>query len=449
MSVQMVDGVGYSSKAIMLTPGALGMSAPVNEAHTGLTFKAQSAPSPWAYWGDDNRLPITMADHIENCGVLSAALDAKARIAAGKGIQPFFLNNVDNDGKEELEWVNDSEILDWLEANNLFEKSLDFSFDKNAYGWRCGSFILNRKRDKIDRITRKDVFEVRLQKKSRATGFINSIYMCADWPSYSGSGFDKNNHIQLPALMEDFELYDLMGKTSGFEFAFIDRRRRNGRQYYPIPLWYAAKEWVKVARSVPSHKNTMFSRQIQLQYLVTISTLYWKNLYSNWEIMDADKKREIVNSKYDEIDTWLSGSGNAYKSMFCFSYIDPITGKEIADIKIEVLDDKVKDGKLLPDSAAANSEILFALMVNPALMGAGQPGGPYSSNAGGSNVRESYLVQMMLMEEERKMNISHMNLIKKFNKWDEKYPNRQLVFRHQSGLLTTLDTGKSTKPENL
>jgi hypothetical protein len=87
-------------------------------------------------------------------------------------------------------------------------------------------------------------------------------------------------------------------------------------------------------------------------------------------------------------------------------------------------------------------------MVNPALMGAGQPGGAYSANAGGSNVRESYLVQMMLLEEERKMNLTHLNTVKRYNGWDKKF-DKPLVFRHQSGLLTTLDTGKSTKNEML
>jgi hypothetical protein len=438
------SGIGYSSKAIYL--GSIYDSS-INEAHTGQTLQDQITPAPWAYWGTDNNMPKSLADHIENCGVLGAALDAKARISAGKGIQPFILENIDNDGNENLTWVNDAEINDWLEQNSLFEKSLDFSFDKNAYGWRCGSYILDKKRQKIERITRKDVYEVRLQKKSSA-GFINSIYMSADWQRYS-SGFNKNYHVQVPALKEDFELWDLQNRSSGYEFAFIDRRRRNGRQYYPYPLWWAAREWVKVARAVPGHKNIQFGRQISLQYIVKISAKYWSNNYPGWDQMDPDNKMAIANEKYDEIDTWLSGSANAYKSLFCGTYIDPISGKEIDDIKIESVGDKTTDGKMLPDSAAANSEILFALMVNPALMGAGQPGGPYSSNAGGSNVRESYLTQMMLLQEEREMNSVHLSLVKKFNKWDLKFPNKTLVFRHQSGLLTTLDTGKSTKNENL
>lgn len=445
MSVEMKAGIGYSSRAIFLSEA---LDPAINEAPVSSTLLDQNAVSPWAPWGQDNNLPKTLADHIENCGVLSAAIDAKARISVGKGLQPFILENIANDGTEELKWLNDAEILDFLEDNNLFEKMLDFSFDKNGYGWRAGSFILNPKRDKIARITRKDIYEVRLEKKAKS-GFIENIYLSGNWGQFS-TGFDKKNHIKIPALKEDFELWDLQNRKSGFEFAFIDRRRRNGRQYYPLALWTAAKEWVKVARAVPGHKNTQFERQISLQYVVKISNLYWKNQYAGWDSMEPEKRLEKANEKYNEIDQWLSGSANAYKSIFCGSYIDPVSGKEIDDIKIESLGDKTIDGKMLPDSAAANSEILFALSVNPSLTGAGSPGsGPYAGSAGGSNVRESYLVQMMMLEEERKMNSTHLNLVKKFNGWDQKYKDKKIVFRYQSGLLTTLDTGKSTKNENL
>lgn len=446
--VQIRDGIGYSEKAIYRSD-ALKLTSTADgttQAVAGQTQQDQSNTSPWAMWGSDNRMPITMADHLENCGVLSAAIDAKSRIAAGKGIQPFTLDNVTSDGKEELTWVSDAEIQDWLEENAMFDKVLDFSYDKNAYGWRAGSYILDAKRQKINRITRKDVFECRLQKKS-TQGFINSLYLCGDWAGNSQQ-FNKNAHVQIPALKEGFELADLTSRSSGFEFAFIDRRRRNGRQYYPFPLWYATQEWVKIARAVPGMKNTQFKRQITLQYLVTISEKYFTTQYSDWNTMDNDKKVDIVNKKYDEIDTFLSGSDNSFKSITSLSYIDPISGKEIDTIKIEAIDDKNTEGKMLPDSAAANSEILFAVMVNPALLGAGQPGGPYSNNAGGSNIRESYMAQIMLMEEERKMNAAHMNVVKRFNGWDKKF-SKPLVFRYQSGLLTTLDTGKSSKPENL
>src|SRR4051812_23323047 len=78
-------------------------------------------------WGANNLMPKEIADDVENCGVLAAALDAKARIGTGKGMQPFLLTNVSSDGKEELEWVSDSEIHDWLELNEGFEFAFDSS----------------------------------------------------------------------------------------------------------------------------------------------------------------------------------------------------------------------------------------------------------------------------------------------------------------------------------
>lgn len=136
-------------------------------------------------------------------------------------------------------------------------------------------------------------------------------------------------------------------------------------------------------------------------------------------------------------------------------------------VEITAIDQKIPGGEFLPDSGAANSEILFALMINPAMMGAGNPGGKaYGDTSGGSNVRESFLVQIMVMEAERRLNASVYNIVKKFNGWSKKLEQSRtivsgtgastpqskivkprLVFRYPTGLLTTLDTGKSTKTE--
>ena len=54
----------------------------------------------------------------------------------------------------------------------------------------------------------------------------------------------------------------------------------------------------------------------------------------------------------------------------------------------------------------------------------------------------------MLLEWERRQNARIYNVVKQYNKWNTRLEtdNKRLVFRYPSGLLTTLDTGKSTKP---
>lgn len=478
-------GFAYSAKS-----GALYMKNGVATYGNEVDGQLFSAPpdvsqdsnsSIWSPWGQNNLLPLEMADHIENCGVLQAALDSKARISAGKGFQPFLLTNVKPDGTEELEWVSDSEIHDWLEANNFFDVALDRSFDKNGYGWSPGSFILNKGRDYINRVRRIDVVSARLQKREKINkgNQINSLFLSNDWTQVGSGSFDKDKMAQLPLLREHYELDDLIerasAKSGGYEFAFMSRTLRNGRNYYSLPLWYAVRAWVKVARSVPAFKNAMFANQITIKYLISISEKYFEDAYDGWDdddTYDEERRNQLREEKYNEIDKWLTGEEKTYKTWITGRYYDDVAQKEVPYVHIEVIDDKVKDGKLLPESSAANSEILFAIAMNPALIGAGQPGGPYSNNAGGSNIRESYLIQLMLLEAERRENAQILNVVKKFNGWSERlevertvFPvttsgntavmssgikmKPRLVFRCMSGLLTTLDTGKSTKAEPL
>jgi hypothetical protein len=463
--ITMKDGIGYSShtKAAYILPGnnanAKKFSAPV-ERDTAVS-------QPYADWGTNNDLPIKMAKDIEECGVLSAALDAKARIAVGKGLQPFLLMGVDKEGKEELEWVNDSEIHDWFELNDSFGYSINSIYDRCSYGWSPSQLLLSRNRQKINRIKRTDVVTARLAKKD-TNGFINNLYLSADWEQYNTA---NSEHVKtIPILEEGAEYFDIIERSSGFEFAVINRQMRNGRGYYPPTLWYSAKRWVDHAKSIPAVKNSMMNNEMTIKYMVTISMSYWKRIHKQWDTYTPQKRQEVMDTKLKEIDDYLSGVENQYKSIITSSYFDPVSKQEVPDIKIEVLDDKIKDGKLLTDSAAANSEILFALCVNPALVGAGQPGGAYANNAGGSNIRESYLVQLMLLEWERRDSARIFNIVKNYNGWakrleveksifaavqgnntatTEKKVKPRLVFRYPSGLLTTLDTGKSTKGEVL
>jgi hypothetical protein len=428
--------------------------------------------TPWSYWGSNNMMPGDIADDIANCGVLAAGLDAKARIGTGKGMQPFLLWNIDQDGKEILEWVSDTEIHDWLELNESFEFGYDSSFDKHAYGWNCGSYLLNLGKDKINRVIRHDVYEARLEKQNPKTGLIDNLYLSGDWKQ-AGTSFDDTKQIKINLLEEGNELESLKAnvKSGGntTQFAFCNRTLRNGAHFYPIPTYRSGKAWIKIARSVPSFKNAMFKNQITLKYMVLVHPKYWEDRFGqvNWSKLTIEERLAKQEDFYTKLDAWLSGEDNSYKSLFTGGFIDQVSGKFVPYVEVTVLDNKAKDGEHLPDSGAANSEILFALMINPALMGAGNPGGnAYGDSSGGSNVRESFLVQIMIMEAERRLNASVFNPVKAFNGWQKRLeieqtivgqfgPNTaqsrivkpRLVFRYPTGLLTTLDTGKSTKTE--
>lgn len=422
-------------------------------------------------WGVSNEMPWEIADDIRNCGVLAASLDAKARIGNGKGMQPFLLYNIDKDGAEQLEWVDDDQVQDWLEMNESFEFGYDSSYDKHAYGWTCGSYVMNLGKTEITRVKRHDVFEARLEKKDPKTRLIPNLYLCGDWRS-SGTAYDANKHAKIQLLEEGNEYAQLTEalktKSKNLEYGFINRSLRNGSQYYPIPTYRSARAWISIARSVPAFKKAMFANQISIKFIVTIHPKFWEDKYGqlDWNKYTPDQKKEKRDEYHDLIDLYLTTEQNAYKSIFSGGFVDT-SGKFIPYVDISTIDNKIPGGEFLPDSGAANSEILFAQMINPALMGAGNPGGKaYGDTSGGSNVRESFLVQIMIMEAERRLNSSVFNVVKKFNGWSKrleitktivsgtgpatpqsKQVKPRLVFRYPTGLLTTLDTGKSTKTE--
>ncbi len=246
---------------------------------------------------------------------------------------------------------------------------------------------------------------------------------------------------EMPLLDKDFPLQDLQSRNKDFAFAIWNQYPLFGRKYYPLPLWWPAYKWVQIAKGIPEMKEAMFLNQMTLKYQVIIHDLFWEKQFPGFT-KNPKEQQKIKDEFFDQVDEYLVGGKNAYKSIFSTTWNDP-NGNPVKGIEIIAIDDKIKDGKLLPDSAAANSEIAFALQVNPALFGANMPGGAYqSSGGGGSNIREAYLVQVMLMEAERRIGGSILNLIKNYNGW---HKGKRLVFRYPNQILTTLDKGKNTE----
>jgi len=417
--------------------------------------KNDTTLTPWAQWtgakGIPNMLPFEMAEKIRKCGVLSAAIEAKARIAIGKGLRPVFITGIDNKGDETYEFVVDPEIDAWMSENQTFKHSITFIRNVIGWGWSHSRIVLDNNGEKVARYRTDDIVKCRLEKKDLTSGHILNTYYAADW-SLITAGENDQYVKKIPLLKEDeesFHLQSLMEKKTDLrEFSIISRSHLAGQEYYPYPLWYSCWDWVEMAIQVPAMKVAMMNNQMSIKYLITISDRYFKNGDPKWESYTAEERQTKFAEKAREINDHLTGTTKAYKTILTSSYIDPVTQKEVKDISIEVIDDKVKDGKLLPDSGAANKEVLFALMLNPAIMGANTFGGDYSGGAGsGSDIREAYLVQIMLMEAERQMNAQVFDIVKRVNGWDKKYPGKTLAFRYPSLILTTLDTGGSTAPK--
>ncbi len=399
-----------------------------------------------AMWGSNNLLPNEMAADIEATGVLSAGIDAKVRIALGKGPMPAKIVGYTDDGYELLEFVPDAEIMDWLEGTNAYKQSYDTLKDLFGLGNAFQQLMFTPDRSYMLGYKRQDGCKCRFEVLNKATGNIDNVLMSGDWKLYANGQFGKDDkhYATVPLLNRDFPLFDLQSRKSGSTYMIALQYNLTGRYYYAPSPWYSAKRWVKIAQGIPEMKEAMFKNQMTIKYVVDIHPAFWKEYDKKFETASPDEQNKIQEEFVGKIEEYLIGGENAYKSLISTKVFDPATNSFVSAITITPLDDKQKDGKLIIDSASANMEILLPLMINSALLGVDFPGNGAGGGAGsGSDIREAFLVQVMLQEMERRMNSTVFDIAKRVNGWSKRIEN--LVFRYPNQILTTLNTGKNTQ----
>jgi hypothetical protein len=402
--------------------------------------------APWSPWGNNNLFPQEMLADIESCGILDSIIDGKARFALCEGIAPAQVERDESGVKKVTKWINDPEINAFLRANNHTFQCMGWFRDLIGMANAGAQYMVNGDRSKIVQFRRIDISEMRYQKEDpNNAGKINNIYLCSEWGKVSS---EKDNRVKAIRLLDpNNPVEDLRKKVEAgiVENALTVKYPSWGKHYYSVPRWYSAYKWVKIAQGVPEMKAAMFQNTMRIKYKVTIYPKYWADAFpGQWDQFTPEKKEEMRNQLFDEINDFLVGTKNAGKSIFVDGQYDQVSGKQYSNIDIEAIEDNTKQGEYLPDSAAANSEIAFAMLWNNALTGGNQASGLYEQSQGGSNVRESFLMQVLIHVFERELVNYLLWPVAEFNGWAAKYPNFEWVI--PATILTTTDTGGSVKP---
>lgn len=443
----MVKGIAYREGAQVLF---IDMAAtPGSSAQRQLkSVAAQTDYSTWPFspWGSNNLFPQEMLADIETCGILNSIIDGKARFALCEGIAPAQVERDAEGVKKVTKWINDPDINRFLKNNNHFFQSMGWFRDLFGMGNAGIQMMVNGGRDQIVSFKRIDISEMRYEKENtKNNNKVGNVYLCSEWNKVSS--INDNRIIKIPLLDPTDPVNDLKKKVAAGidEHAHTVKYPAWGKHYYSVPLWYAAYKWVKIAQSVPEMKAAIYDNTMRIKYKVTIHPKYWGDAFpEKWDSFTPEEKETKRNQVFDEINNFLVGAKNAGKSLFVDGQYDPVSGKMNSNIEIEEIPDNTKQGEYLPDSAAANSEIAFAMLWNNALTGGNQASGLYEQSQGGSNVRESFLMQVLIHVFEREL-VNHLLWpIAEFNGWTEKYDNFEWVI--PATILTTTDTGGSVKP---
>lgn len=393
----------------------------------------------YATWGDTNCFPDDAEKTIRSTSVLQTGLNYKARCCYGQGVVPVKVAGFDESNNEIFEPVGDKKVLNYLRGLSFRNFHTAAFRDLIKFGNAFPLLVFNNAGDKIVRA------QILNARHCRISVDKTKLLVFGDFKNSAPT--EKETQVY-EMLDEADPLYDLQwrrdtGKLKGLNAIAFPRIKNyfSNNDYYAAPDWQSAQEsgWIDIAHKIPEFLNRAYENAMHLMWHVQIPHTYWEKQFPRSEYKNVEQRKQLIQDFMDKFEKELTDTKNANKSLWTQYYIDE-SGRVNGDWKITRLDSEIKADDRLSMSAAANSEILFSLMVNPSVLGAGMPGGPYSGNAGsGSDIREGLLVSMLLSHIEKQAVLDPVELMFEFNGIHD------IDLKYRNITLTTLDSGRNTQ----
>lgn len=390
-------------------------------------------------WGRDNLFPWHAAETVRNTTVLNTGLRFLRNLTMGQGIFACKVKGYNDKGDEILQPVEDSAYQRFVGSRMVrryMEKTLR---DFLKVGISAVHFVPNAAGNKIIGLNTINSQYFRFTEPLDALGSQNCVV--------SGSWDLSPSSYSILPLLSDYspenhaELLSFMGKMKG-GFVYPVRDSWSNDDIYGEPIWWPAyvAGWVDIAHMVPQYLKKAYKNQTTWKWHVQIPYSFWDKRFPLTEFKDANLRRQAIDKYMSSIEKNLLGAENAEKPIFTNYAVNEMNGRIEEEWKILPLSNKYSAGQEnLVTSAAANSEILFSLMVNPNVLGAGMPGGSYAGNQGGSNIREAFLVNIANSWIDRQNILDPLQLYMQLNGAPD-----DLQLRFRNTILTTLDTGAGT-----
>ncbi|MDE6272903.1 MAG: hypothetical protein K2M31_07845 [Muribaculaceae bacterium] len=369
-------------------------------------------------WGATNELPYDILNLIESDEVLQTCQSFNAEVSYAQGIV------YQNQGKYS------NEIEDLFQNSDMPAYFLGAVQDFNHFAFSVSVIILNRKRDRIVRIERKEAIYCRFAPKNDKGVIPYLVYA-----NFRNSTAPKDFEVY-PLLNPNCLLHDLQEKVKSnkndYAFAVVSRMPTVDSTYYPIPHYAALFKghWYDIKQLIGIAKKAKLQNSAPIKYLIEVSRQYWQNIFTAEGITDINKKQERLAKEKKNIIDFLTGAENSGKVWFSNFYVDP-TGKEQHDVKITKVDSAKEGGDWESDIQEAINMYCFTMRVHSNLVGS-VPGKAQSNNSG-SDKRELYTIAQALKKPYRDILFNVHRLIIAFNGWKGVKPLCPFI------QLTTLD----------
>lgn len=376
---------------------------------------ALAGGSQWAPWGCADFFPSDIRQQIEKVPMAGAAIHKLVGMMYGNGLI-YYKDSDLLDGNTTVKRAIVPEVQDFIKRNRipffLMAQFADYRYYMNTFS----EIIFNRRGDKVTNIYHKTAEFCRLSLQNKRSLNIENLFFS---PRFAMGWRPTKEQYKTIPLYRWYDEETFLARLRRRKMAWHSHFPTPGITYYARPFWIGlAKEggWLEVAGNVPRIVSAMQLNQISLKYQILIPESYFMVRHGEWEQYDFEKREKIINAKIDEINGLLQGVDNVFKSVSSVFKEDPITHEPFGKIEIVAVDDKAKTGTWVPDSKAADAQIVQGLGLHPSQIGLAPEGGKMGAGSG-SDQRESFNTGITLNTMDQELILEPLNWISKFNGW--------------------------------
>lgn len=428
--------MGENGAALVVSFG-VGAAITMPSPSTTPPLKDMDANNVIAFWGDENNFPQKVITDIKKDTELGPLLEKKALLVYAGGLKwgvPTMVN-----GKEVMQPlpVKENKIIrDFMRKSNINRYLLEGATDLINFYNGFVEIILSRDKSQIVQICIQEAANCRWEKMK--SGKVNYCYVSANWPDEKPETAKK-----LPVIDPYYDAAEFLREKiktgKSFNWIYPISIPTPGTTYYQLARWNGIREsgWLDVSQLVPKSKKYLLEGQLNIKYHIEIHEMFWPTKYKDWDALSPEERQKTVKGELDGIRKMLSGAEKTGNSLITAMKSDPNYQNTISMWKINVIDDKIKQGQFLEEGKDSSRHKMSAVGLHPALVGTFDNNG---MGGAGSNIREAYNLNNFLNRPFQDVLLEPLYLIKEYNGWPA-----ELEFYIENPYMTTLDKGTEVK----
>lgn len=382
-------------------------------------------------WYDDNEFPQVADRTISKTSVLKRALNDISKITLGQGVFPCEVLEYLENGQEKLKVITDPVITNQLQSYVIRRYLAKTEYNVRSFGNAFVELIPNIAGNKILKLNPVSALHCRLEAPDK-DGKINNVIVSGKWPDPEKKDIKKYLLLDEIDPFAHLQILKEENKLEGQTVFMHITNSFSSNDFYPLPDWYSAKEWIEITQKVPTLIKSGMDNMLNIFFLIRIPYQYWEKKYPADEFENNKERKDRIEADILTLEEKFTSVENARKALITFFGDSDVDGDD--KWEVELIEPKFNKENFVT-STAADTQIAISSGISPDLLGL-----MYGNSKGGSMQRELLLLQYALSWEARQKLADPIEMMLRFN--NPGMENLQLRFRNT--FLTTLDTGAGT-----